>query len=116
MGLKATEHLCFTPVSTLHQLLAGHIEPQVWSAFEDLRDICVAVETGVIRLNDTTAEDEGDSAERFAQLEANVLDLHWQGFGVAGLDGLMESFGGAGIIELVGPKGTGKTVGRLALL
>lgn len=56
------------------------------------------------------------AAQAWEQERQQALDAHWDGFGISGLDGLLDGIEASAVIELAGGKGAGKSVESLASL
>jgi hypothetical protein len=103
LGYKSTNQIVFTPPTIIqkHILNSPSSSLFTYSTFTTLREACIEAEAGEV------IEDAG---ETFLDDEEKMKDLHWDGFGIDGLDGLMVGFCGTGVVEVCGSKSVGKSV------
>lgn len=100
-GIRTTEHLLFTPLSVLAELVPDHRD-----SLGDLQEECLLL----------SCPAEVSAVEAAAELDAlRQTQGNWVGFGCATLDELFGGWHGHGIVEIAGPTRVGKSVSKVDL-
>ncbi|WVQ71164.1 hypothetical protein IAR50_000689 [Cryptococcus sp. DSM 104548] len=91
-GIKTTESLIFTSPSTVLALTSTitHVELQQFISQ------CIRLTSGGVIVA--------------SEMEYGDVDGPWRGFGVKGLDEMIESWDGVGLLEIAGPRKVGKSL------
>lgn len=95
-GIKTTETLIFTPLTTLRDLVPSHRD-----LLEDLQEECLYLTCPP----ETTGEEVLDELDASSNGQGS-----WTGFGCPSLDELFGEWHGRGILEIAGPSRIGKSV------
>ncbi|ODN84195.1 hypothetical protein L202_00194 [Cryptococcus amylolentus CBS 6039] len=91
-GIKTTESLIFTAPSTILALTSTITHVQL----RQLVSVCIRLTSGGIMAA--------------SEMEYGDVEGPWRGFGVKGLDEMVESWDGVGVLEIAGPRKVGKSL------
>ncbi|TYJ55899.1 hypothetical protein B9479_003422 [Cryptococcus floricola] len=91
-GIKTTESLIFTAPSTILALTSTITHVQL----QQLVSVCIRLTSGGIMAAN--------------EMEYGDVEGPWRGFGVKGLDEMVESWDGVGALEIAGPRKVGKSL------